>query len=131
MKRIIKDYKKWMGKKSFINNKNPIRPFHQGEIWWAAVGENVGVEIDGKSEKYSRPIVVLRKHSNLFFTAIPLTSRRHEGSWYVDFIFQNKIQTAVLVQAKSMDATRLYERIGKLSKSDYEKIRDKYLGLFK
>lgn len=44
-------------------------------MWWCAVGENVGVEIDGKSEKYSRPVIVLKKHTNRCFTGVPLTSQ--------------------------------------------------------
>ena len=131
MKRITKDYQKWMGMKSKINNKGIIRSFKEGEIWWAAVGENVGVEMDGKSYKYSRPIIILKKHSKIFFAAVPLTSRQHEGSWYARFTFQGKTEAAVLVQTKPMDVTRLYERIGKLSRKDYQLIKDSYLRLFK
>lgn len=125
-----KDYKDWMGRKKLINNQGVMRSFKEGDVWWAALGENVGVEIDGKSAKYSRPIVILKKHSNLFFTAIPLTSQHHVGTWYRQFMFQGKIETAVLVQAKPMDVTRLYERMGELSKADYRKIKDAYLALF-
>lgn len=119
-----------MGTKSFIHNRGIRRSFKEGDVWWAAVGENVGVEIDGKSQKYSRPIIVLKKHSNLFFAATPLTSQLHEGTWYTQLVFQGKKQTAVLVQTKPMDVTRLYERIGRLSRSDYEKIRNSYKELF-
>ena len=47
-----------------------------------------------------------------------------------NLLFQGKIQTAVLVQAKPMDVTRLYERIGEVSKGDYRKIMSGFLGLF-
>ena len=97
--------------KARVNNKGAIRSFREGEIWWAAVGENVGVEIDGKSQKYSRPVVILRKYSNLLFAATPLTSN--------------------LAQTRPMDVLRLYERMGKLSRKDYEQIRDGYMNLFR
>ena len=119
-----------MKTKSFIYNNGVLRSFHEGEVWWAAIGENVGVEIDGKSDKYSRPVVILKKHSGLFFTAIPLTSKLHVGSWYTHFVFHGKLETAVLVQSKVMDVARLYERIGKLSRHDLDKIRKDYLRLF-
>ena len=122
MERTIKNYRQWMDAKSFINNKGIRRSFKEGDIWWAAVGENVGVEIDGKSKKYSRPILILKKHSNLFFTAVPLSTQIHTGTWYVQFVFREKIQTAVVVQSKPMDVSRLYERIGEVSKGDYNKI---------
>ena len=130
MQRKFKNYHKWMHVKSNINNSDIIRSFKEGDIRWAAVGENVGVEIDGKSRKYSRPIVIFKKHSNLFFTAIPLTSKSHNGTWYVDFIFQGKKQNAVVVQAKAMDVSRLYQRIGEISKNDYRKIKEGFFNSF-
>lgn len=130
MENSEKNYQKWMKIKSSIHNKNIIRSVKEGDIWWAAIGENVGVEIDGKSEKYSRPVVVLKKHSKLCFTGVPLTSKFHKGTWYVSFDFQNKTETAILIQAKLMSSTRVYERMGKLSKRDYELIRINYIKLF-
>ena len=120
-----------MDTKARVNNKGAIRSFREGEIWWAAVGENVGVEIDGKSQKYSRPVVILRKYSNLLFAATPLTSKIHYGTWYMQFIFQGKMETAALAQTRPMDVLRLYERMGKLSRKDYDQIRDGYMNLFR
>lgn len=124
---MLKNYQKWMGVKSNINNSSKVRKINEGDVVWAAVGENVGVEIDGKSEKYSRPVIVLRKHSDLCFTGMPLTSKPHKGSWYTNFKFQNRCQTAVLIQTKLMDTHRVYNRMGKLSKTDYQKILNAYI----
>ena len=128
---VYKNYKKWMGIKSGINNKNGHWRIGEGDVVWAAVGENVGVEIDGKNDRFSRPVIVLRKHSERCFTGIPLTSKRHKGSWYVSFVFQNRIQTAVLVQARLMDAARVYSRMGELSKKDYMLILKAYVTFIK
>ena len=43
----------------------------EGEVWWTAVGENVGVEITGKSGYFSRPVLVFKKLSHLGFMGIP------------------------------------------------------------
>ena len=126
---IFKNYKNWMKVKTFVHNEAPIRTIKEGDVWWAAVGENVGVEIDGKNEKYSRPVVVLKKHGRLCFTGVPLTSKEHKGSWYVSFEFQNKTQTAILIQTKLFDVKRLYERIGRIPNSDLKMIREKYIEL--
>lgn len=131
MKNITKNYKKWMARKSVINNSPRRRSVREGDIWWAAVGENVGVEIDGKNEKFSRPIVILKKHNGLCFTAVPLTSQRHDGSWYATFEFHDKKQTAVLIQSRLMDSSRLYDRIGRMSKKDFDYVRKRYVNLFK
>jgi len=125
----MKDYKDWMRVKTLINNEAPIRSIKEGDVWWAAMGENVGVELDGKNEKYSRPVVVLKKHGKFCFTGVPLTSREHDGSWYVSFEFQMKKQTAVLLQTKLFDVRRLYERIGRVPNSDLKMILEHYIGL--
>lgn len=115
--------------KANINDREEILKINEGDVVWAAVGENVGVEIDGKSAKYSRPVIVLKKHTNRCFTGTPLTSQPHKGSWYKTFKFQNKKQVAVLIQTKLMDTARVYGRIGKLSKHDYDLIHEAYIKL--
>lgn len=123
------DYKKWMGVKSDINNGGKTRKINEGDVVWVAVGENVGVEIDGKSQKYSRPVVILRKHTESCFTGVPLTTKQHRGSWYVGFEFQKKKEVAVLIQTRLFDVKRVYTRIGKLSNRDYNAIMLGYLKL--
>lgn len=102
----------------------------QGEIWWVGVGENVGVEINGKSEYFSRPVLVLKKLSRYGFMGIPLTSQRHFGSWYVTFEFRGKKETAVLSQARVYSVSRLYGRIGQVPDSDLELVRNGFIKLY-
>ena len=101
-----------------------------GEVWWAGVGENVGVEINGKSKYFSRPVLVLKKLSRFGFMGVPLTSQPHEGSWYVSFEFQDRIETAVLAQAKVFSVARLYGRIGQVPDTDLEKVRAGFIKLY-
>ena len=101
-----------------------------GEVWWIGIGENVGVEINGKSEYFSRPVLVLKRLSRYGFMGIPLTSQIHTGSWYVQFKFQDRIETAVLSQARVLSVSRLYERIGQIPDSDLIKIRQGFLELY-
>lgn len=61
---------------------------------------------------------------------IPLTSQEHSGSWYVKFVFQDKVQTAVLSQARAYSASRLYSRIGQIPNSDLEIVRAGFLKLY-
>ena len=100
------------------------------EIWWTAVGENVGVEINGKSEYFSRPVLVFKKLSHLGFMGIPLSTQKHIGSWYVNFSFQGKQAYAALSQARVFSAARLYSRLGQATKNDMLKIKDGFRKLF-
>ena len=129
MQSITKNYRKWMKRKAAINNFAEHRQINEGDVVWTAVGENVGVEIDGKSDRYSRPVVVLRKHTAQCFTGVPLTSQPHSGSWYANFEFQGRKEYAALIQTRLFDTSRVYSRIGELSKKDYECILDSYVCL--
>ena len=88
-----------------------------------AVGENVGIEINGKSGRFSRPVLVYKKLSKFGFLGVPLTSQEHEGSWYVPFDFQGNTSYAVLAQIRVMSVSRLYgNAIGQISKADFRAI---------
>ena len=101
-----------------------------GEVWWVAVGENVGVEINGKSEYFSRPAVVFKKLSHLGFMGIPLSTQNHNGSWYVQFRFQGKDVCAVLSQVRVFSTARLYNRLGQLDEKDLTKVKEAFLKLY-
>ena len=127
----FKDYKNWMKKKAQIHNSGSFRRVNVGDVVWAAVGENVGAEIDGKSDKYSRPVVVLKKHGAKCFTGIPLTTKiHHVGKQYIHFVFQNREEVAVLSQAKLFDVSRVYSRKGELSRKDFAAIKKGFLEYF-
>lgn len=101
-----------------------------GEVWWVAIGENMGVEINGKSNYFSRPVLIFKKLNHLGFMGIPLTTQMHGGSWYVNFRFQNKEVCAVLSQARVFSTTRLYNRLGQIAEDDMEKIKDGFYKLY-
>lgn len=77
-----KDFKKWMGQKAEIHN-NKTRPFfHEREIWFSSLGENIGFEQDGSGEKFMRPVLILRKFNNEVIWALPLTRTDKTGKYY-------------------------------------------------
>lgn len=126
-----KHFPEWLNRKEDLHNTNKIPPFSEGQLWWAGLGENVGVEINGKHDDFSRPVLVFKKLSNLCFLAVPLTSQPHEGSWYVEFEFRGKKQYAVLAQIRMVSAARLYNRMGKISTGDFKKIKVGFRKLIK
>ena len=119
---VEKNFGEWMGLKEKIHNSNRVPAIKEGEIWWCAMGENVGVEINGKNGVFSRPILIFKKLSRFSFMGIPLTSKEHSGSWYVKFQFHGKPQTAVLAQARVISVSRLYSKIGDIDDLDKAKV---------
>ena len=116
------EFDDWIEVKKSVHYRSFGFNYSEGEIWWCAMGRNVGVEINGKSKTFARPVVVLRKLNKSSFMAIPLTSKEHSGTWYVSFGFRNVKEYAVLSQARVVSAMRLYERIGRVSELDMMRI---------
>lgn len=126
-----KRFGEWMVRKAAFHFDAKKPSIKEGEIWWCGVGENVGVEINGKSERFSRPVLVVKKYGKYSFLGVPLTSQAHEGSWYVGFRFLKKDSWAVLVQARTFSVSRLYDRLGTLPESDLELVRTRLIGLIR
>ena len=102
----------------------------QGEIWWASCGRNLGSEINGKNDRFARPVLVYKKLSRFNFMAVPLTTKPHVGSWYVPFTQNNIEETAIIGQAKVMSIKRLYSRIGKIDETDMGRVRESFIKLY-
>ena len=51
-----KRLEEWIGVKSGLHFHNSLPRISEGDIWWCSCGENVGVEINGKSKLFSRPV---------------------------------------------------------------------------
>ena len=93
------------------------------------MGENVGIEMNGKGEKFTRPIFVFKKYNKYSFLGLPLTTKVKVGTWYAPVRFGEKDQIAVLAQGRVFDYRRLKEKIGELEEGESKKIRDGYTAL--
>ena len=102
----------------------------EGDLWWCATGENVGVEVGGKSKNFTRPIVVIKKFGRLGFLGIPTTTQERKGTWYIAFIHKGIHETAMLSQARIFSYKRLDRKMGTLDDQDFKNIKEAYLRLF-
>ena len=128
---MLKNFKGWMKLKAKLHYGDSKPKISDGDIWWCGFGENVGIEINGKSRRFSRPVLVMKKLSQDGFMGIPLTSQEKTGSWYVDFIFLGKKEFAAICQARVMSVSRLYSKIGQIPKTDLEKVKAGFVKLYK
>lgn len=116
--------KRWFWLKWQICEAARKPDFKEGEIWWCIFGENIDVGLNGKQQFFLRPVLVFKKYNKHSFYGIPLTSRvKRIGSWYVHFVFREKEQVAVLNQSRSFSSSRLYERMGMMTRGDMLKVR--------
>lgn len=117
-KNEIEEFREWTLIKARIHAHGSVPWINEGEVWWTAVGKNVGVEINGKSAVFSRPVLIYKKLNRNSFLGIPLTTQFHDGDWYVPFEFQGKTSRAVLSQMRTMSTLRLYRRMGRVTDTD-------------
>ena len=125
-----KRFSKWVGLKEKIHSNQHTPPYvSEGDIWWCSFGENVGSEINGKSDKFTRPAIILKKLSHGFYFVIPTTSKECKGNWYTAFRQGGKDMCACLHQARSIDHRRLWSKIGTLDKTDMARVQESFHAL--
>ncbi len=122
-----KDFDSWNTEKKQANAKTLDYNFfyHSREVWWCAVGVNVGVEADGKHQNFERPILVVKKFNKDMFWGIPLTTSEKTGEFYQKIIHDGGISWAGLTQLRVFSTKRLLRKIGKISSEEFNLIRKK------
>jgi len=124
-----KDFKGWLKLKTKLHYLGHPIDISEGDVWWCATGENIQTEINGKSDRFSRPVLVVKKFGRYSFWGVPLTTKEHDGSWYVPFEFRNRLEVAAIHQMRNMDVSRLYDKIGQVPNSDLELVRSRIVKL--
>ena len=117
-----KNFDEWIEIKKRVHFRGSLRTFKEGEVWWCKIGENVGKEICGKGRDFLRPVLVVNKLSKYNFIGVPLTSKKHEGTWYVRFRFKNKDEYAVIAQVENISVYRLHYKMGETPQSDLDNV---------
>lgn len=101
--------------------------FNEGEIWWAALGKNVGSEIDGKSERFSRPVFILKRYSPDTCLILPSTTQIEVGKYYHYSIQIGSVPSVlVLTQVRTVSTKRLLKKIQKVDQKTLESIKAKF-----
>ncbi|MDR0979556.1 MAG: histidine phosphatase family protein [Candidatus Nomurabacteria bacterium] len=111
----------WTPEKVHIATEKSAPIFSEREIWWCEIGENIGIEMNGKGERFQRPVLVFRKFGQKFFLGIPLTSQAKTGNYYLEINPVGNAEQSILslTQIKALGAERLVRPIGKIGESEY------------
>ena len=132
----------WSKEKSALNAKVTfVRPKRR-QIWWCAIGFNVGSE-QNCTEGFDRPVLVLKVFGSMFW-GLPITSsdpekKKEENPLYfkIDGIpyatTEGKAKCLVgyvaLHQLRSFDSRRLKRKILRMDNEVFDKIEDKVRSL--
>lgn len=129
---MMKRFFEWIKLKKDLHERRRIPPYvREKEIWWARIGENIGHEMNGKNEQFSRPVLIFKKLSQSLFFAIPLTTQMKTGTWFVSYRQSSILAVACLHQARTIDYRRLSKKLGELDDSDFKRIKAAFFKLYR
>ncbi len=124
-----KNFQHWHDHKSMLHHEGEPPLFKQREIWWCSIGLNVGYESDGKSQYYTRPVLIIRKFNRRTFLGVPLTTQMKDHPFYHRIHLQGREQCVMLSQLRMWDGKRLRSRLGSLPKDQFQEIRETIRGM--
>lgn len=122
------NFDKWNEEKKKIErDKNELSRFPKvGEVWVSFLGKNIGVEQNGGSNNFSRPVLIVKKFNNQMFWVVPLSTKQKKLDFYYNFENKDKQNISViLAQLKLMSIKRFKRDIYKISRDDFIEIKKK------
>jgi mRNA interferase MazF len=95
------------------------------EIWWISLGKNVGVEANGKNEKFERPVLIIKvfnEHSSL---VAPISSTIKPVHYLFQFINVSGVPNSInLSQMRMVSSKRFIRKIGEMDLETFEEVRE-------
>ncbi len=129
---MLKDYSEWFKLKPKINTKKQDRDlyFKEGQIWWCSLGFNIDIEIDGKNEMFTRPVLILKIFSRRHVWVVPITSKGGFDKYYFRIDLFGTESFLVLSQLRTISSLRLLRKFSYLPEDQYLKAIDSIKKLF-
>ncbi|MCX6731865.1 MAG: type II toxin-antitoxin system PemK/MazF family toxin [Candidatus Parcubacteria bacterium] len=126
-----KNFWSWHDKKEKIHNDKKRPFFHEREVWFCALGLNIGFEQDGNGEEFLRPVIIIKKFNNEVFLGLPFTKTIKTGKYYYQISFGaiNNSATVILSQIRLIDAKRLHYKIGDANEKQFAEIKKRLAAL--
>ena len=122
---ISEIFKKWNRLKIRIHKSERFSCPKIREIWWVSIGQNIGIEINGKNHKFERPVVVIKIFNNYGFLVAPITGKIKYGKYFIHFINNKYTYNSVnMSQIRSISVKRFIRMIGEMEVEDFDKIKN-------
>lgn len=119
-----KPFDAWNTLKKELEAREKPPYFKEREVWFAAVGVNIGHEEDGKNDQYERPVLVVKRFNrNLFFGVAFSSVLKEENRFYHTVQLKGKSRSVILSQTRVYSAKRLLRRIAFLDAAEFETVK--------
>lgn len=126
----FKDFDKWNSVKKRIHSEELKVSIRAGEIRWVACGVNVGSEIDGKGESFTRPMLVVHVVGSVLALVVPLSTKLKNVAGYVPFELQGKRISLCVHQMRIISQRRVLARKGRISDKRLRQVKSEIKKFF-
>lgn len=119
-----KDFDSWNENKKLVHRKAENKFYHEREVWWCALGLNIGFEQDGTGTDWERPVLIMKGFSKDVCLVIPLTTSTKKNRYHVALGKVNGREAyAIISQVRLVDTKRLINKISYIDQELFETIR--------
>ena len=120
----FKDFDKWNIVKKRVHTDEMKVSIRAGEIRWVSCGVNVGSEIDGKGESFTRPALVAHVVGAVLALSLSRFSTKLKNvAGYVPFEFQGKQVSVCVHQMRIISQRRVLAHKGRISDKRLKEIK--------
>ncbi len=127
---VAEKFVSWTKKKirHDLNQEKRQVYFEEREIWWAALGKNIGFEIDGKNELFERPVLILKKYFKDMCFVLPTSTKvKDEKPWYqIHVTIDGEIRSINITQGRVISVKRLLRKKTKLDSEQFAHVRSEF-----
>ncbi len=122
-----KDFDRWNKDKQKIHGSipDPEEFFSEREIWWCALGCNVGDEEDGKNYDFERPVLIVKKFNRQIVLAVPISTKNKDNPYYFPFKHDGITFSIMISQLRLLSTKRFLRRIRKIDHNLFSEIKNK------
>jgi mRNA interferase MazF len=120
--------KKTLDESQFSKHHGHPLPKARG-VWMCHLGKNIGIEMNGGADDFSRPVVIIKRFNMNMFWAVPLSTKQKELTFYHNFTdVHGRAVSAVISQMRLLSVKRLKRYLYAMPVKEFEPIRAKLRG---
>lgn len=120
-----KDFDAWNIEKKRVHQRTSEVYAYQREIWWCALGVNIGAETDGKNNNFERPVLVLRVYNKDTLLVLPITSKEKKDRYHCGVRVSFGRVWIKLTQVRVISNRRLLRKLGVLPLREFKKVQQR------
>ena len=118
----VKRFDDWNESAKKLNGIAFSEFFHEREIWWCALGVNIGSEQDGKNDSFERPVLIVKKISQDLLLMVPLTSKIGNYTDRISARIAGQDSQILVSQERVISSKRLLRRIGRVKATTFQTV---------